>query len=38
LLGPTTANRIGRAALAEADIWLSAEYGRWDVETFQIID
>ena len=38
VLGPTIANRIGRAALAEADIWLSAEYGRWDVETFQIID
>lgn len=38
LLGPSTANRVGQAALSEADIWLSAEYGRWDAETLQIVD
>lgn len=38
LLGPSTASRVGQDALSQADIWLSAEYGRWDAETSQIVD
>lgn len=38
VLGPATANRIGRDALTAADIWINPEYGRWDPETGQIVD
>lgn len=38
LLGPTTASRIGRDALIAADVWVSAEYGRWDSASLQILD
>ena len=38
VLGPSTASRIGRDALLASDIWVSAEYGRWDAEFLQIID
>lgn len=38
ILGPATANEIGRDALASADVWVNPEYGRWDPETRQIID
>ncbi|MGA0878482.1 MAG: peptidylprolyl isomerase [Ilumatobacteraceae bacterium] len=38
ILGPATAGRIGRDALATARIWISPEYGRWDPETQQIVD
>lgn len=38
VLGPATANELGRDALASADVWVNPEYGRWDSETRQIID
>lgn len=38
VLGPTTALRVGRDALTNADVWVSAEYGRWDLASQQIID
>ena len=38
LLGPSTASRLGQEALNSASIWISAEYGRWDTETLQIVD
>lgn len=38
VLGPATAGRLSREAVATAKIWISPEYGRWDPETQQIVD
>lgn len=38
VLGPATAGRLSREAVASAKIWISPEYGRWDPETQQIVD